>query len=143
MIIGSALVGTAGCAAELSPPTPNGRAAAQCRNLTRALPQVVDQQKRRDVEPRSDFTSGWGRPAITLACGVDKPAGMHEASKCWEVNGVGWYAEERDADIRYTTIGRSTLVQVTVPNKYTPQANALVDLAPAVKSQIPLDQPCV
>lgn len=143
MIIGSTLVGVSGCAAELPAPTPDPATASICRKLARELPQLVDQQKRREVVPRSDFTVGWGHPAITLACGVAKPAGMNAASKCWEVNGVGWYAEERDSDIRYTTLGRKALVQVTVPNKYTPQANALVDLAGPIKDRVPVTQPCV
>ena len=100
-------------------------------------------QSAREVDPRSDYTAAWGHPAISLACGVAKPAGMNAASKCWEVNGVGWYAEERDSDIRYTTLGRRASVQVTVPNKFTPQANALVDLAGPIRQHVPVVQPCV
>lgn len=142
-LLSATMIGVSGCAAELPAPTPDASTASTCRRLARTLPQIVDQQKRRKVVPRSDFTAAWGHPAITLACGVAKPPGMNAASKCWEVNGVGWYAEERDSDIRYTTLGRQALVQVTVPNKYTPQANALVDLAGPVKDRVPVTRPCV
>ncbi|SDT32605.1 Protein of unknown function [Microlunatus soli] len=142
-VVAALLVAVGGCAAEVPAPTPNAATAKTCRSLVSALPQIVDQQRHREVEPASDFTAAWGHPAITLACGVTKPAGMNAASKCWEVNGVGWYAEERDSDIRYTTLGRTALVQVTVPNKYTPQANALVDLAAPIKSQVPVVRTCV
>jgi len=133
----------AGCSADVSAPQPSGRTASLCRALVAATPDTVDGEKRRSVDPRSPFTSAWGRPAITLACGVTKPAGLNAASKCWEVNGVGWYSEQRKDDIRWTTIGRRAYVQVTVPNKYAPQANPLVDLAAAVSRHNPIVQPCV
>ena len=42
----------------------------------------------------------------------------------------------------FTTIGRPAYVQVGVPTEYAPEANALVDLAVAVK-EIPAERPCV
>lgn len=142
-IVAAVVLLLTGCAAEITPPAVTGGTAAICRALVADLPATVDGQAERTVRPRSDLTAAWGHPAITLACGVAKPAGMNAASRCWEVNGVGWYAEERDSDVRYTTLGRKALVQVTVPNKFTPQAAALVDLAGPIKDHVPVLRSCV
>lgn len=124
-------------------PSPESKTAKRCRPLIGAVPGEVKGQPQRTTEPSSHLTAAWGDPAITLACGVSKPSGMNPASKCWEVNGVGWYAAKRDGSYRFTTIGRRVFVQVTVPNKYSPQADALVDLAAAVKKHDPLVKKCV
>lgn len=132
-----------GCAAGVTAPHPDQQAAALCHTLIKNLPTTVDGQRQRSVKPDSGLTAAWGHPAITLACGVTKPAGMNAASRCWEVNKVGWYEQVRDSDIRFTTLGRKTLVQVTVPNKYAPQADALTDVAHAISAHIPVVQKCV
>ena len=89
-------------------------------------------QPRRTVEPGT-LSAAWGDPTITLKCGVEKPPGLGDASECFEVNGVGWFAEEAEGGYLFTTIGRSAYVQVGVPTEYAPEANALVDVAEAVK----------
>ncbi|QDP97231.1 DUF3515 domain-containing protein [Microlunatus elymi] len=127
----------------LTPPTPTGGTATICRHLVSATPDVVDDQDRVKTEPISPYTSAWGKPAITLACGVGKPAGLNAASQCFEVNGVGWYAEDRNGDYRFTTIGRKAYVQVVVPDKYAPQANPLIDLAKPIKDTVPVIKNCV
>lgn len=139
-------VGAAGCSgpAEVPAPSPTGTTATLCRRLVAATPEQVDEQARRRVRPASAYTAAWGDPAITLSCGVAKPAGLTAASPCFEVNGVGWYAEERADDVRFTTIGRKTFVAVTVPRHYGPQpGNALLDLARPVSDHDPLVTPCV
>ena len=73
---------------------------------------------------------------------MDKPPGLGDASECFEVNGVGWFAEEADGGFLFTTIGRSAYVQLGVPAAYAPEANALVDVAEAVK-KVPSERPCV
>lgn len=83
----------------------------------------------------------WGEPAIVLRCGVPKPAALTATSRCDEVDGVGWFAEQVPGGYRFTTIGRSVYVEVSVPSDYAPEANALVDLAPAV-SRTPVLTPC-
>jgi len=105
------------------------------------LPSTVLDQKRRTVEPGA-LSAAWGDPTITLKCGVEKPPGLGAASECFEVNGVGWFAEEADGGYLFTTIGRSAYVQLGVPTEYAPEANALVDVAAAVRT-IPLDRACV
>ncbi|HEY9289770.1 MAG TPA: DUF3515 domain-containing protein [Microlunatus sp.] len=143
--VGLLMIMVVGCSrtAGLTPPTPEGATADLCRELITATPEVVDDQDRVETDPQSPYTTAWGRPAITLACGVQKPAGLNAASQCAEVNGVGWYAEDRDGDYRFTTIGRKAYVQVVVPDKYAPQANPLVDLAQPIKDTIPVIKNCV
>jgi hypothetical protein len=126
----------------LDQPQPSGAAATACRELLKDVPEVVEDQSRREVQPSSPYTAAWGDPAITLACGVAKPAGLNAASECFEVNGVGWFSEERAAAVRFTSIGRSSYVQVTVPKAYVP-ANPLVDLAKPVDDHIPVLTECV
>jgi hypothetical protein len=135
-----------GCSgpAQVAAPSPTGSTAAICRRLLSAAPDSVDDQSRREVRPASPYTTAWGDPPITLACGVTKPKALNAASECFEVNGVGWYVEDRPGDHRFTTIGRKAYVQVTVPDDYGPQpGNALIDLARPVGDQIPLVTPCV
>jgi hypothetical protein len=42
-----------------------------------------------------------------------------------------------------TTIGRSQNVEVAIPSDYFPPANAMVDLAAAVKRTIREEKPCL
>lgn len=127
----------------MNSPSPTTKMAQRCRPLVADLPGEVDGQPQRMVEPSSPFTAAWGDPAITVACGVAKPSGLKPASKCWEVNGVGWYAQKRTDDYRFTTIGRRGYVRVTVPDKYSPQADALTDVAAAIKKHDPRIKKCV
>lgn len=115
---------------------------AVCVALMADLPAEVMSQPRRTVEP-GRFTAGWGRPVITLRCGVSKPPSLTAASECAEVNGVGWYAEKATSGYLFTTIGRRTFVELGVPSAYAPEAGALTDVAAAVAGHDPLVKPCV
>jgi hypothetical protein len=59
------------------------------------------------------------------------------------IDGVGWYSERVDDGYRFTTIGRSVPVELTVPEEYAPEGDAVVDVAAAIKQAIPVRQPCV
>jgi Protein of unknown function (DUF3515) len=119
------------------------RGPAECAELLDALPAVVDGQERREVEPADALAAAWGDPVIVLRCGVADPERLTSSSPCAEVNRVGWFAEQREDGYRFTTIGRSSNVQVQVPYEYEPAADALVDVADAVRSTVPEEQPCV
>jgi hypothetical protein len=133
----------AGCArtVAMTDPTPSPSTAAQCSTVMAALPDRVLDQPRRTVEP-GRLSAAWGDPTITFRCGVAKPPGLGPESECFEVNGVGWFAEKAQGGYLFTTIGRPAYVQVGVPTDYAPEANALVDIADAV-TRLPVDQPCV
>ena len=125
----------------MTDPAPSPSVAEQCAAVMDALPDTVLDQPRRTVEP-GRLSTAWGDPTITLRCGVAKPPGLGPESECFEVNGVGWFAEEAQGGYLFTTIGRPAYVEVGVPTDYAPEANALVDVANAVK-KLPVDQPCV
>lgn len=125
----------------MTDPTPSPEGREQCAAVMAALPATVLDQPRRTVEPGA-LSAAWGDPTITLKCGVDKPPTLGPASECFEVNGVGWFAEQLEGGYLFTTIGRPTYVQVGVPPDYAPEATALVDVAAAV-STIPVERPCL
>lgn len=126
----------------LAAPTPVGRARTICRELISHTPDVVDGQRRREIAHPSPYTAAWGDPAITLSCGVSKPPGLNAASECFEVNGVGWFSEQRPDGYRFTTIGRKAYAQVVVPKKYVP-SDPLVDLSKAINDHLPVVHRCV
>jgi len=94
------------------------------------LPATVLDEKRRAVDP-GVLSAAWGDPTITLRCGVAKPPTLGATSACFEVNGVGWFAEQATGGYLFTAVGRSVYVEVGVPSAYAPEANALVDVAAA------------
>lgn len=145
--IGVALLGIAtllvsGCSVAVDDPTPTADVRRICDSLMGDLPETVLDESRRTVEP-GQLSAAWGRPPIVLRCGVSTPPTMTAASQCFEVNGVGWLAEKGDGGFLFTTIGRPALVEVGVPDEYTPESNALVDLAAAINEHVPIKQPCV
>lgn len=123
-------------------PAPTGQSEQVCAALMADLPITVLDGKRRKVEP-GRHSAAWGDPAITLRCGVEKPPKLSAGSPCYEVNGVGWFAEEASGGYLFTTIGRTAYVEVGVPSEYAPEANALVDLAATVSSHDPAVKPCL
>jgi hypothetical protein len=139
------LITTAGCSsaddgASAAVPSPDTKATKLCRNLDEALPAKVDDQGRRDPEPASALTAGWGNPAIILRCGVARPAAMNNPDADGvDVNDVGWLLQkQRDGAFRFTTVLRRAYVEVTIPKDRTGDGMApLVDLAPAIKKAIP------
>ncbi|WP_430378211.1 DUF3515 domain-containing protein [Streptomyces sp. B1-3] len=139
------LITIAGCSSaddgtRAAVPSPRTEVTELCENLDKALPSKVDGQDRRDPEPASALTAGWGDPAIILRCGVQRPSKMDDPEADGvEVNGVGWLLEKQDdGSFRFTTTLRKAYVEVTIPKQRTGNGMApLVDLAPAVKKTIP------
>lgn len=127
-----------------APAPPSGSVQAECAALTKAAPQLVDGEKRRDTSPASPLTAAWGEPAITLRCGVPEPAILRPGSKNYDptaedgyFNGVAWLIEKTDGGYRFTAVQRAVYVEVDVPNAYLPQTSAVIDLSPAVIKAIP------
>ena len=114
-------------------------AGAGCARLHDALPDSLDGRDARDTEPASDRTAAWGDPSLVLRCGAPRPAGLAADSELVEVDGVGWYLSPGAPPYVFTTVGRGTYVELTVPSS-VPRAGAtapLVDLAPAVLEAFP------
>jgi hypothetical protein len=139
------LVSCSAGAVDVEATAPPHAVAGQCRDLIAALPQKVAGQDRREVQPSDALADAWGNPAIVLRCGVPEPPSFSATSQCFAVDGVPWFATDDDGrplsdtgpisgDVVFTTIGRSADVEVVVPDKWTPQADALVDVADAVKT---------
>ncbi|KOG34835.1 DUF3515 domain-containing protein [Streptomyces resistomycificus] len=139
------LITVAGCSsaddtASAAVPTPDAKATKLCRELDKTLPSEVDGQDRRDPEPSSALTAGWGNPAIILRCGVPRPAAVNDPDADGvDVDGVGWLLQEQDdGAFRFTTTLREAYVEVTIPKERTGDGMApLVDVAPAVRKAIP------
>ncbi|MET7735602.1 DUF3515 domain-containing protein [Streptomyces sp. NPDC005402] len=139
------LITVAGCSsaddsASAAVPSPGTGVTKLCRELDRVLPSKVDDQDRRDPEPASALTAGWGDPAIILRCGVKRPSKMDDPEADGvEADGVGWLLEKRDdGAFRFTTTLRKAYVEVTIPEGRTADGMApLVDLAPGIKKAIP------
>ncbi|WP_329001489.1 DUF3515 domain-containing protein [Kribbella sp. NBC_00709] len=137
----------AGCSSGPAPvpvPSPAPEVAAACTQLVQALPAKVLDQKRRKTSPESPLTTAYGDPAIEVTCGVATPAGMAEAqSQCFQVNGVGWFAKQVQNGYIFTTIGREIYLEIAVPAKYSPEANALTDVSDSIQQHNKVITPCI
>ena len=67
---------------------------------------------------------------------------LHGRGQCLEVNRVVWFGEEATGGMIFTTIGRATYVEVSVPSAYPLGSGALVDLGAAVPAHDPVLSPC-
>src|SRR5690606_24365892 len=114
--------------------------AAPCQALVNDVPALVAEEESTPVD--SERVAAWGDPRIVLRCGVTRPAALEPTSRCDEVDGVGWFTEERDDRQLFTTIGRVPMVSVEVPGHIEPAAMALIDLAGTVKGHTELTAPC-
>ncbi|MER7248891.1 DUF3515 domain-containing protein [Kribbella sp. NPDC000426] len=136
----------AGCSPGPTPvPVPSAapEVAAACTQLIQAMPaKVLDQQKRK-TSPESPLTTAYGDPPIEVTCGVAPPAGTaDDLSKCFQVNGVGWFAKQVKNGYIFTTIGRELYLEMAVPSKYSPEANALTDVSDAIHNHNKVVTPC-
>lgn len=80
---------------------------------------------------------GLGLPAIALRCGVPRPATLKPTSELVTINGIDWFGMPADRPVTFTAVGRQAYVEVTVPPKYNPAGDVLIELGPAIRSTIP------
>jgi len=126
------------------PKPASAKAAEECAQLTKDAPATVGGQKRRSTSPSSPLTAAWGDPAITLRCGVPEPGILvpgnpgydPEADEAY-LNGVAWLIQQTASGYTFTAVQRAVFVEVDVPNAYTPQTNALIDLGSDLLTAIP------
>ena len=126
----------------IDPPTPSDDVAAICSDVLDDAPATVAGQDAVRVAPAGSGRA-WGSPAIVLRCGVERPAGLERTSRCDMVDDVGWFSQKDDERYVFTTIGREAYVEVSVPRRYEPSADALSDLASTVAEHDPVVTPCV
>lgn len=138
LAVGSALAcsAVASCATPVALDAPAPLAPA-CKVLADQRPDRVDGQDRRPTTPASPATAAWGDPPISLRCGVPVPAAYTPGVQLVTVNGVDWLPEQLSNGVRFTSLGRLANVEVTVPAAYRPEADALTDLSPVIRSVIP------
>jgi hypothetical protein len=98
----------------------------------------------RTTSPPSSLTFAWGSPAVTLSCGVSKPAGYSpSSSEVLVVDGVRWFQQVESALVVWTAIrpsaaaGRSIFIALRVPKHYTASDAFLTALAAPLKTALP------
>ncbi|WP_432557415.1 DUF3515 family protein [Granulicoccus sp. GXG6511] len=140
---GSLALGLVACAGPVSITEPEVDPATRqlCERIVNELPRTVLNVPQRDTT--GTISAAWGTPPITFKCGVPEPAAMATDTRCFDVNGVGWFAEEGEGGWLFTTIGREVRIELGVPSKYAPEADALVDVADAIKAHNIEHSPCL
>ena len=132
------LVGGCGLGAvDVEPHEPAPGSGQPCAALHGALPDVVSDAVRRDVEPESDDVAAWGDPPVVLRCGVRLPEEFRPDAQLFEVEGVGWFPVDGEGGTFFTATDREPYVEVAVPDDYAPEAEVLADIAAAITSTIP------
>ena len=119
-------------------PPPTGAAAFDCSAIHGRLPDRVAGQTVTAITPKSPLTSAWGNPAIVLRCGVGVPAALTPTSQLLTVDGVDWLPEQLTHGYLFTTVGRGVNVEVSVPDAYSPEADALADISPVIVALDPV-----
>lgn len=141
LAVAAATLVATGCgfgAVEVTPHSPAAGTEQACAGLVAALPEVVSDAVRRDVSPSSPSVAAWGQPPIILRCGVPEPVGVDPTTSVLQVSQVEWLPVPGDGGTFFTTVGTSPVVEVAVPDDYSPEAQVLVDLAPAIQAEVPL-----
>lgn len=129
-----------GCARSVDVPLPaDVSPAAQelCAEVSLQLPPVVAGQTARSTVPRAPTTAAWGDPPITWRCAVGRPDSYTPTSPVIDVLGVTWLPVEHEGGYVFTTIDRSTNVELTVPNAYAPEGEVVATISPIIASLIP------
>lgn len=141
VLVAASLLALTGCSRGLAVPLPDplpvGAAAYTCADFTSSLPEQVLGQVVTATDPQSALVNAWGDPAIVARCGVPTPAALTPTSQLITINGVDWLPEQLERGYLFTTVGRQLNVEVSVPDAYSPEADALVDITPAVLEAIP------
>ena len=131
-------------AVSITAPDPAGPVLEKCDHLGNQVPDRLDGLRARKTKPISPLTFAWGSPAITLSCGVPKPAGYSPSSSAvLQVNGVRWYQQVDSSAVTWTAVrpGPSdrghVYVALRVPTHYTASDSFLTALAQPLKSALP------
>jgi hypothetical protein len=122
-------------------PAPSGADAYTCAAVRGRLPDEVSSAKVTAVKPQSPYTSAWGSPAIVFRCGVPTPAALMPTSQLLVVDGVSWLPEQLTKGYLFTTVGLPINIEVSVPDAYSPEANALTDISPAITAIVKSPSP--
>lgn len=53
------------------------------------------------------------------------------------LNGISWLGLPPDRPVTFTAVGRRAYIEVTVPPKYAPPGDVLIELAGLIKEAVP------
>jgi hypothetical protein len=111
--------------------------AAACRALVAKLPATVDKLHRRPVTAGADQSAAYGDPPIVLTCGAPEvPSTTTDA--LFEISGVCWHPFEGPEATVWTTMDRPVPVAVTVPGKYQPPGQYVVEFSGPIGATMPV-----
>lgn len=98
-------------------PTLTGTELAACTALTADLPDSLgDGLARRELASPLPGAAAFGDPPVVVTCGAEGvAAGYQPDALLSEVDGVGWFAEQLDDRVRYSTPTRRPQVVLTLP----------------------------
>ncbi len=137
---GGLLLLAAGCgtdAVEVPGPRPDPAAARLCDSLRSRLPHRLHGLAPRATTPTSPYVTAWGSPALVLRCGVPRPSGLRPTSELAVINSISWLGQPTGRPVTFTAVGRLAYVEVTVPAKYAPPGDVLIELSGPIKAAVP------
>lgn len=108
-----------------------------CTALYDDLPDVIGNAVQRQVSIDEPLAAAWGHPPIILRCGVPLPSSYRPDSQLFEVDGVGWLADDAEGGRFFTSVDRAVFVEIAVPDEYEPEAEVLADLAEPILDNVP------
>ena len=115
-----------------------------CTHLGNQLPANLTDLHSRPTSPQSSLTHAWGRPPITLRCGVPRPPHFFPASSpTLDVDGVRWFQAVGADVVTWTAIRpgpapeHRIYVELKVPTSYAASDGFLVALAKPLEKALP------
>lgn len=139
--LGLVLTSLAGCSSPVAVTAPETSAETSdiCLTMSRQLPDLVNDQTKRSVQPLDIRTAAWGDPPIVYRCGVSTPETLTPTSTLVSVNNVDWLPVEHANGTVFTTVKRKVNIEITVPSAYAPAAAVLVDFSSLIQTSDPIN----
>jgi Protein of unknown function (DUF3515) len=127
----------------MAAPVLDATTAQVCLAVTSQLPTTLRDLPARKVSAGPEQNAAYGEPPITVACGITQPTrcervdGGHDGcvpldATMYKMNGVCWWGQDGPAADIFTTMDRTTAVQVTVPGSYQQSAQWANEFSDAV-----------
>jgi len=101
-----------------------------CRALTQRLPESLGRGVPRRQTAERDRTAAWGKPPMTLTCGVAAPTGTPVQLM---LDGLPLRTVRRSDRVVWFTTDRAVTVRLDIPLSYESQADVVIPLVPALK----------
>ncbi|MFI7079871.1 DUF3515 domain-containing protein [Micromonospora sp. NPDC049903] len=121
---------------EMAAPELAERPTVVCRALLSQLPDTVRDLSQRPVSAGPEQNAAYGDPAMTVACGAERPALARDAH-LYLVNSVCWFAVEGPDATELTTVDRETEVTLRVPHFYGEALQWAAPISATIVESIP------